>query len=205
MRIELKRQLLLATNNAGKVHELKQLLSDLSNISILTPLDVGLTLYIEETGTTYAENASLKAVGFQEVSGMITLADDSGLEVDALQGAPGVRSARYSAKPGATDADRRAYLLENLVGMPRPWTARFVAWVAVAAPDQDLRLWQGTCEGEIIPDERGANGFGYDPIFYLPSLDRTMAELADKEKNKVSHRGNAVRAAIPWLKEAFTQ
>jgi XTP/dITP diphosphohydrolase len=205
MRFELRSQLLLATNNAGKVHELKQLLSDLSKISILTPLDMGLTLHVEETGSTYAENAGLKAKRFQEASGMIALADDSGLEVDALHGAPGVRSARYSAKPGATDADRRSYLLDNLAGLPRPWTARFMAWVAVAVPGQELKLWQGTCEGEIIPDERGTNGFGYDPIFYIPSVDSTMAELADEKKNLVSHRGNAVRSALPWLMDAFTE
>lgn len=200
---KLKKELLLATNNAGKLRELRQLLSELSSVQLLTPRDIGLELEVEETGSSYAENASLKAVAFAQQSGMVVIADDSGLEVDALGGAPGIRSARYAPQPDATDADRRALLLENLGGYPRPWTARFRAWVAVAVPGEAIRQVEGICEGEIIPEERGENGFGYDPIFWIPLEGRTMAELSDKEKNAISHRGNAVRAALPILTAIF--
>jgi XTP/dITP diphosphohydrolase len=189
-------KLLLATNNAGKALELRQLLAPLPQITILTPKDLGLDLHVDETGATYAENAALKALTFVQASGLVTLADDSGLEVDALDGAPGLHSARYSPKPGATDADRRAFLLENLAGIPRPWTARVRAVIAVVVPGEEPLFAEGTCEGEIIPEERGTNGFGYDPIFFMPDKGRTMAELSDEEKNLVSHRGNAVRAGM---------
>ncbi len=198
---KLKQALLLATNNAGKLRELRQLLSELSGVQLLTPRDIGLELEVEETGSSYAENASLKAAAFAQQSGMVVIADDSGLEVDVLGGAPGIHSARYAPQPGATDADRRALLLENLAGYPRPWKARFRAWVVVAVPGEALHQVEGICEGEIIPEERGENGFGYDPIFWIPQEGRTMAELADDEKNAISHRGNAVRAALPILEE----
>jgi len=202
---KLKKTLLLATNNAGKLRELRQLLSELSGVQLLSPHEIGLELDVKETGSTYAENASLKAAAFAKQSGLIVIADDSGLEVDALGGAPGIRSARYSPEPGATDSDRRALLLENLGGNPRPWTARFRAWVAIAVPGAAIRQVEGVCEGEIIPEERGENGFGYDPIFWIPLKGCTMAELADDEKNAISHRGNAVRAALPILEEIFQE
>jgi XTP/dITP diphosphohydrolase len=202
---KLKKILLLATNNAGKLRELRQLLSKLSGVQLLSPQEIGLELEVRETGSTYAENASLKAAAFAKRSGLIVIADDSGLEVDALGGAPGIRSARYSPLPGATDSDRRALLLENLGGHPRPWTARFRAWVAIAVPGEAIRQVEGICEGEIIPEERGDNGFGYDPIFWIPLKGRTMAELTDDEKNAISHRGNAVREALPILEEMFEE
>jgi XTP/dITP diphosphohydrolase len=202
---KLKKILLLATNNAGKLRELRQLLSKLSGVQLLSPQEIGLELEVRETGSTYAENASLKAAAFAKRSGLIVIADDSGLEVDALGGAPGIRSARYSPLPGATDSDRRALLLENLGGHPRPWTARFRAWVAIAVPGEAIRQVEGICEGEIIPEERGENGFGYDPIFWIPLKGRTMAELTDDEKNAISHRGNAVREALPILEEMFAE
>ena len=202
---KLKKILLLATNNAGKLRELRQLLSELSDVQLLSPQEIGLELEVRETGSTYAENASLKAAAFAKRSGLIVIADDSGLEVDALGGAPGIRSARYSPLPGATDSDRRALLLENLGGHPRPWTARFRAWVAIAVPGEAIRQVEGICEGEIIPEERGDNGFGYDPIFWIPLKGRTMAELTDDEKNAISHRGNAVREALPILEEMFAE
>jgi XTP/dITP diphosphohydrolase len=202
---KLKKILLLATNNAGKLRELRQLLSKLSGVQLLSPQEIGLELEVRETGSTYAENASLKAAAFAKRSGLIVIADDSGLEVDALGGAPGIRSARYSPLPGATDSDRRALLLENLGGHPRPWTARFRAWVAIAVPGEAIRQVEGICEGEIIPEERGENGFGYDPIFWIPLKGRTMAELTDDEKNAISHRGNAVREALPILEEMFEE
>jgi XTP/dITP diphosphohydrolase len=160
-------------------------------------------LDVEETGSRYEENAALKAVAFCNASGLIALADDSGLEVDALDGEPGVRSARYSPRPGDTDAGRRAYLLSRLKGQPRPWSAHFHCTVAVAVPQGGLYFHEGQVYGEIIPEERGTNGFGYDPIFLVPELNKTMAELTMAEKNLLSHRARAVRAALPTLISLF--
>jgi len=194
--------LLLATNNTGKVAELKALLAG-PGLSILTPSDLGISLDVPEDGQTYAENASKKAVAFAEQSRMIALGDDSGLEVDALGGQPGLHSHRFCPIPDATDADRRKYLLEQLKSKPRPWTARFMATIAIALPSGDLRMATGKCEGEIIPDERGENGFGYDPIFFIHELGSTMAELSMDEKNRLSHRARAAQNAIPILEEIF--
>jgi XTP/dITP diphosphohydrolase len=193
-------RLLIATENKGKRRELQQLLDGLS-LQLVLPSEVGLTLKVEEIGSTYAENAALKAVAYARAAGLKALADDSGLEVDALRGAPGLYSARYSPLPGATDADRRAHLLQNLRGKPRPWTARFRATIAVATPEGQVRFAEGVCPGQIIPEERGTGGFGYDPIFLLEGQAQTMAELDDEEKNRLSHRGRAVRAAVPILRE----
>lgn len=187
-------RLLIATENPGKVLEIEALLKEL-DVDLVTPRDLGLTLRVEEDGATYAENAAKKARLYAEAGGLPALADDSGLEVDALGGAPGLYSARYSGRSGATDADRRAYLLANLRPHPRPWTARFRATVALTLPGGPGQLFEGICPGEIIPEERGTNGFGYDPIFLLPELGRTMAELAPEEKNRLSHRARAVLAA----------
>jgi XTP/dITP diphosphohydrolase len=195
-------KLLLATNNRGKVAEIKALLNGLG-IQLLTPAGLGLQLEVAEDGATYAENASKKASAFAHLSGLVSLADDSGLEVDALGGKPGLHSHRFAPQPGATDADRRRFLLARLSGRPRPWTARFRATVAVALPSGEVRLASGECEGEIIPEERGSGGFGYDPIFLLPELGRTMAELGMEEKNRLSHRARAVQNAIPILKEVL--
>lgn len=194
----MKRQLLIATNNKGKTAEIQALLADI-DCELVTPSQIGLHLAVEEDGQTYAENARKKAVAFARASGLISLADDSGLEVDALGGAPGLHSARYSLEPGASDADRRAHLLQNLRGMPRPWTARFRATLAIAAPQGDVEMAEGACPGEIIPEERGTGGFGYDPIFLLPELGKTMAELSMDEKNRLSHRARAVLAVRPIL------
>jgi XTP/dITP diphosphohydrolase len=194
--------LLLATNNKGKVAEIKALLIK-TGLTLLIPDDLGLALEVPEDGQTYAENASKKAMAFSQASGMLALADDSGLEVDALHGLPGLHSHRFIPMPGATDADRRKYLLERLLGFPRPWKARFLATVALALPSGEVRLASGQCEGEIIPEERGTNGFGYDPIFLIPGLDRTMAELEMDDKNHLSHRARAVQNALPYLREIF--
>jgi XTP/dITP diphosphohydrolase len=191
--------LLIATTNPGKIVEIQDLLEDLP-FHLLLPADLGIRLEVAETGGTYAENAALKAVAYCAASGILTLADDSGLEVAALDGAPGLHSARYSPQPGAKDADRRALLLKNLAGKPQPWLARFVCAVVIAAPGQPLQLAEGECRGEILPEERGDNGFGYDPIFYLVGLGRTMAELTRSEKNTLSHRARAVQAALPVLR-----
>ncbi len=201
MLTKLKGAILLATNNPGKLLELQQLLQELINVRLLTPKDLGIDLDVAETGSTYKENAVLKAQAFARESGVLTLADDSGLEVDALDGAPGIHSKRYSPDPDATDADRRALMVANLQGYPQPWTARFRACVALCTPEGEVQTVDGKCEGEIIVEDRGTNGFGYDPIFYIPTMSRTMAQLTDEEKNAVSHRGNAVRAAIPLLVE----
>ncbi len=195
-------KLLIATNNKGKVHEMRDLLKDIQ-AELVTPADIGLTLEVDEDGKTYAENAMKKALAFAKASDLISLADDSGLEVDVLNGAPGLHSARYLPKPGATDADRRAFLLQNLKDEPRPWSARFRATIAIAIPGGNIELTEGKCEGEIVPEERGTGGFGYDPIFFIPELGRTMAELAMDEKNRLSHRALAILHAKPILKKIF--
>ena len=209
-------RLLIATNNRGKVEEIRALLDDLQ-VELVTPADLYLNLHVEEDGKTYAENATKKAIAFAEASGLVSLADDSGLEVDALNGAPGLYSARYGPPPsppiffenggrvrgGLTDADRRAYLLQNLKDKPRPWTAHFRATIAIAVPGQDVQLAEGKCEGEIIREERGTGGFGYDPIFLIPELGHTMAELSMDEKNRLSHRARAVMNAKPILEKIF--
>jgi XTP/dITP diphosphohydrolase len=191
-------RLLLATKNPGKIREMRSLLKEVS-ADIVVPSDVGLDLNVEESGQTYAENASKKAFVYSTASGLLTLADDSGLEVEAFNGAPGVISARYSPKSGATDKDRRDYLLEQLQAFSRPWPARFHCTVAIAAPEEDIQITEGYCPGEIVPEERGESGFGYDPIFLVYGFKRTMAELSLSEKNRISHRGKAVKAAIPIL------
>jgi XTP/dITP diphosphohydrolase len=195
-------RLLIATNNKGKVEELQDLLKG-TGIALVTPSQIHLELEVKEDGSTYVENAAKKALAFAQASGLISLADDSGLEVDALDGAPGLRSARYSPKPGANDGDRRAFLLQNLKDKPRPWAAHFHATIAIAKPTSEVEFAEGNCFGEIIPEERGAGGFGYDPIFLLTELGRTMAELEMDEKNRVSHRARAVMNALPILKKIF--
>ena len=192
-------RLLIATHNSGKLAELRDLLRDVP-YSLVSLSDVGIELDVEETGDTLEENATLKAATYARLADLPTLADDSGLEVDALNGAPGVHSARY-AGPGATDADRIARLLDNLAVHPQPWTARFRCVIAIAAPDAGVGLHGGVCEGVIISQPRGDNGFGYDPVFYMLEHSRTMAQLSDAEKNAVSHRGIAARkAALALLK-----
>jgi XTP/dITP diphosphohydrolase len=193
-------RLLIATENQGKVKEIEALLQDL-DVELVMPKKLGLELKVLEDGSTYQENAGKKAVAYAKASGLISLADDSGLEVDALEGAPGVYSARYSPLPNATDADRRAYLLQNLRDKPHPWTAHFHATIAIATPDGSLHFADGNCYGEIIAEERGNNGFGYDPIFLIPALNRTTAELSMDEKNRLSHRALAIQNAKPVLQK----
>lgn len=195
-------RLLLATHNHGKLIEMQSLLAGLP-VELILPESILPHLEVEEDGQTYAENASRKALAYQFHSGLVTLADDSGLEVDALGGAPGLHSARYSPLPGATDADRRRLLLANLSSHPHPWRAHFHCTVAIAAPGGELFFTEGSCPGEIIPEERGANGFGYDSIFLLAGSKQTMAELTAAEKNRVSHRALAIEAAKPILAGIF--
>ena len=195
-------KLLLATNNRGKVREIQALLGG-TGVEFILPEEIGLELLISEEGQTYAENAARKALAFARASGRISMGDDSGLEVDALDGKPGLHSHRFAPWPDATDADRRAYLIQRLQGKPRPWKARFRATVAIASPAGEVRYALGACEGEIIPEERGTNGFGYDPIFLIPALGKTMAELSMDEKNRLSHRARAIQNARQILKEVL--
>jgi XTP/dITP diphosphohydrolase len=206
--------LLIATNNPGKRVEIAEILGDLPARLVLLN-DFGARLDVPETGSTYAENAALKAEAFFEASkahvpgGILTLADDSGLEVDALGGEPGLYSARYAEQPGATDADRRAYLLRKLAALPGPapaggYPARFRCTVAVVGPGVGLRLFEGTVEGRVIGEERGMGGFGYDPVFFMPEYGATMAELGAAVKNQISHRARALQAALPVIKEAVS-
>ena len=195
-----KPKLLLATNNPGKARELALLLEG-APFTIVAPAEEGIALEVEETGATFKENAALKARAFAEAGGLLSVADDSGLEVDALGGEPGVMSARY-AGPQASDADRVQYLLSKLEGIE--WNrrgARFRSVIAVAAPMGEVRLFEGVCEGAIALRPRGTGGFGYDPVFYVPSLGKLMAELSMEEKNGISHRGQAARKAVEYLSD----
>jgi XTP/dITP diphosphohydrolase len=190
--------LLVATHNQGKIGEYRSLLSDLP--LHVTWLDQeGVTFEVEETGATFVENACLKAEQYARLTGLWTWADDSGLEVDALGGAPGVYSARYGGQ-GLSDRDRYLHLLEALAALPpAPRTARFRCVVAIAVPNGPVYTVEGAVEGEIIDTPRGEFGFGYDPVFYMPAHGATMAELAPNIKNRISHRGQASASAAKLL------
>jgi XTP/dITP diphosphohydrolase len=196
-----KSRLLLATKNNGKAEEIQAVLRNL-DVELVLPRDIGLDFDVEEDGKSYAENAAKKALAFMQASGLISIADDTGLEVDALEGKPGLHSNRFGPKP-YTDESRRTYLLQELKYKPRPWVARFRATVAVVSPKGGVRFVEGVCPGEIVPDERGESGFGYDPIFLLEDINKTMAELEIEQKNRLSHRGQALQKAIPILIEIF--
>ena len=190
----LNEKLLLATNNRAKVREYKSLLHDLP-YKLVTLSEQGITTVVEEDGKSLEENARLKATAYAAESGLLSLADDSGLEVDALGGEPGPLSARYAGED-ASDLDRINYLLKRLESVP--WekrTARFRAVIAIAIPGGKVEICSGECPGYITAVPRGKHGFGYDPMFYLPGLNKTMAELPMKSKNEISHRGQAARKA----------
>lgn len=193
-------KLLIATTNKGKLAELRDLL-DAPAFEIITPNDLGLTIEVDENGNSYNANAALKAEAFCTVSGLVTLADDTGLEVDALDGRPGIHSARYVDTPGAGDAERRAKLLRELAPFPQPWTAHFHCSVAVARPGGETCIFEGDAFGAIFPEERGKFGFGYDCLMVLDSAGKTLAEMQMEEKNRYSHRSKAVRKALPYLME----
>lgn len=187
-------KLLVATNNSGKLREYASLLDGLG-FELITLAGAGITVEIEETGTSMEQNAVLKATGFAELSGLVTLADDSGLEVDALGGEPGPLSRRYAGE-NASDLERNDFLLVKLRDIP--WEkrgARFRCVIAIAAPDGNVETCEGVCQGMIAFEPKGEGGFGYDPIFYLPELERWMAELSLDEKNRISHRAKAAREA----------
>lgn len=186
-------KLLVATRNPGKKREYAELLEGLG-LELVTLDEAGIDLEVEETGATFAQNALLKARAYRDASGLPTLADDSGLEVDALGGAPGVRSARYAGE-GATDADRYRKLLGEIAGVPEGRRgARFRCVIAVAWPEGPVDTAEGACEGHITREPRGEHGFGYDPVFHVDELGRTMAELPPEVKNRISHRARAARA-----------
>lgn len=191
-------KVLLATQNSGKVRELVELLAD-EEIEVLSLKDVPAWQEVEETGATFAENAAIKARVGVEKTGFITLADDSGLEVDALNGAPGVYSARFAGEPKDDERnnDKLLALLENVPDEQR--TGRFRCALVVATPQGDEYLTEGTVEGKILRQRRGTGGFGYDPLFSIPDFGRTMAELSLAQKNKLSHRAQAFRKAVPIL------
>lgn len=197
-------KILIATQNKGKQKEIRALLEGTS-IEMLTPEQLNLESDVLEDGKTYKENATKKVISYANAAAyntdLLTLADDSGLEVDVLDGQPGIHSARFSQVPGATDADRRAYLLDKIKKHPKPWTARFRCVVALHDPETGLHFSEGICPGKIIPEERGDNGFGYDPLFLIEGMDRTMAELTMDEKNRLSHRARAVHTIKPILEE----
>jgi len=192
-------KLLLGTNNRAKVHEYRSLLPDIP-YDLVTLADEGITTEVEEVGISLEENAWLKATELAKESRLLTLADDSGLEVDALGGEPGPLSARYAGED-ASDKDRIDFLLSKLVDIPPDKrSARFRCVIAIASPDGEVELCSGECPGIIAFEPRGSHGFGYDPVFYLPELKKTMAELSLEQKNELSHRGQAARKASAVLR-----
>jgi XTP/dITP diphosphohydrolase len=200
-------RILVATTNPGKVREIRRVLSA-TGIELLTLANIPAVPEPEESGRTFADNALLKGRYYASHSRLVTVAEDSGLAIDALGGRPGVESARY---PGDTYADKFANLYRELAGHPRPWTARFVCSLVVVEPlsgspgaaasrtDDCLFAAEATVEGEIAPAPRGPHGFGYDPIFFYPPYGKTLGEATDAEKLVVSHRGKAFRQLAAWL------
>jgi len=193
-----RRRVLIATTNRGKLREIAAVMSDLPVEWVGLP-DLPAIEEPVEDGQTFAENARLKARYYAQATGMWTLADDSGLEVDALAGRPGIHSARYAGEPG-DDLANNAKMVGELAGVPPDErTARFRCAIVLAAPDAVLAEAEGKIEGVIIDPPRGQNGFGYDPHFLVPSLGKTTAEIDPAQKNSISHRGNALRAIRPAL------
>jgi XTP/dITP diphosphohydrolase len=194
----MRNKLLLATNNKGKIREYHSLLKGIP-YEIVTPADCGITAEVEEGSGTFEENAILKATTYASASGLLSLADDSGLEVDILAGAPGPLSHRF-AGDNATDADRVNFLLEKLKNIPQKQrAAQFRCVIAIAAPDGMVDLCSGICRGFITTEPAGKNGFGYDPVFYIPEMHKTMAELSLDQKNSISHRAQAAAQARELL------
>jgi XTP/dITP diphosphohydrolase len=196
-------RLLVATNNRGKLREYSELLKGLP-LELTTLEGEGITEEVEESGSSLKQNAIQKATAYAKLSGLTTMADDSGLEVEALGGEPGPLSRRYAGE-NASDKERNDYLLAKLHDVP--WekrAARFRAVIAIASPDGKVKTVEGVCEGIIAFDAKGEGGFGYDPIFYLPELDKYMAELTLAEKNKISHRAKAAQKARRILERLAT-
>jgi len=182
-------RLLIATNNPGKLKEYREIFKELP-LAVTSPPEEGISLFVEECGRSYAENAILKARAYARAKDLLTLADDSGLEVEALGGAPGIFSSRYGGK--TTDEDRYGLLLEKMKDVPpEKRQARFVCFAALATPQGEVEIAEGSCQGVIAFAPRGKHGFGYDPVFYLPEQGCTMAELEPEVKNRISHRARA--------------
>ena len=195
-------KVVLASHNAKKITEMRAILSQMG-VEVLSQRDVGVDLEPEETGTTFEENSLLKAQAVMEASGLPAIADDSGLCVDALNGAPGVYSARYGGE-GLDDTGRYRLLLENMRGqMPR--TAKFVSVITCCFPNGDVLTARGECPGTIAFAPQGEGGFGYDPVFFVPPLKKTFAQLTAEEKNAISHRGKALEVFQIKLKEYLGQ
>jgi XTP/dITP diphosphohydrolase len=194
--------LLIATSNPGKLHEYRELLDGLP-LTLVDLRSVGIHDPVDETGTTFEENARLKAETYARLSGLPTLADDSGIEVTALKGAPGLHSARYGGE-GLSDIGRYQLLLKNLEATTSPdRSARFVCVIALAGPDFETVTVEGTVDGVIAHEPHGEFGFGYDPIFLLPDRNRTMAEIEPAEKNRISHRARAVQKIRSYLDSLY--
>jgi len=197
-------KLLLATTNPGKIREYRFLLRNL-DYNIVTLKELGINQPPVETRNSYEENARIKAITYAKLSQLVTLADDSGLEVDALNGEPGVRSARFAGE-AASDAEKIKFLLTKLADVP--WgkrTAHFKCVIVIATPEGELEICHGECHGIIAFEPKGKNGFGYDPVFYLPEINKTIAELPLEVKNQVSHRSRAAGKARKILQEFHSQ
>ena len=193
-------ELLIATNNKGKVREIKEILKGL-DMEVFSLADKGIDVDVIEDGTTFEENSMKKASEIFKIANCITVADDSGLEVDALGGAPGVYSARYAGE-GATDEEKYTKLLNELKDVPdEKRTARFVSVVAVILPDGTKTTLRGECEGLITREPAGSGGFGYDPVFFVPELNKTFSEVTLEEKNQISHRGKAFKKLREYLEK----
>ena len=196
------KKLIFATGNQGKLKEIREIMADL-DVEVLSMKEAGVQTEIEETGTTFEENAVIKARAVGKLTGELTLADDSGLEIDYLNKEPGVYSARYMGEDTSYHV-KNASLIKRLEGVPMEQrTARFVCVIAAVFPDGKVETARGTIEGVIGYEERGENGFGYDPIFYVPELNCSTAELTPGQKNEISHRGKALRKMKEILKEAW--
>ncbi len=196
-------KLLIASKNRGKVVEIRALLGFALQrvVEVVTLAELPDIDQPRENGRTFAENARIKALHYAKAHKILCIADDSGLAVDALGGLPGVRSARFAGE-GVSDAVNNSHLLHELAPFAPPWKAAFVCVAAAALPNRVVAEATGRMEGEILPKGRGRDGFGYDPLFYVPSLGKTMGELSTEEKNRISHRGQALRALITEMKAA---
>ena len=192
--------IILATNNKSKVKEISEMMSG-SDITFESLADAGINVEVEETGTTFEENALLKAREICKLSGKPTISDDSGLEIDALDGAPGIYSSRFMGEDTSYDIKNNALIekLENVADPDR--TARFRCCMALVLPDGREFVTEGAMEGIIAREPKGINGFGYDPILFIPEYNRTSAELSSEEKNNISHRGEAPRKMIEVIKK----